>query len=509
MADEKDTEQSAIGTPIDGRLLLQMQIDRLSQSLQKRTNPSFDPALMKMAAGFAKPTKTGSFFESLGYAGEEYANETEKQRERLDAEQKLQLELFQKQYELQQEQAGQDFLDKLLTGKSGAPVGGVTKEGSPVAITGNSAVDLALSGNMKITDDVILAAKRARVPKATIEVLEKMQENQRKATETEQKEFNLVTTPIPYINESVPHTIAQDRIINGLKQKASIMKANGASDSDIQKLFFDYYASEGLVATRESKTGIKTFETPAERTSRIQTEQKEKETDIDINKEDIKKIESARDNSVHLINNGKAVYDVANNPATAGTFGILQKPGFITALGELIKEPLRVGDISIGVPSVENVARKFFKSQEEIDAATAVASNLSQLELAFSQSFRGQGQVSDNERLIVRAVGPSLNDSPKVASLKAESIIARGEFDNAIAKEYQKFQDQTGKSFRAFKGTDEYTAIKNGYDSKLTNIMVKYGLKKSDSNPSTQKPRGKLESFIRSKSEESQNEETT
>jgi hypothetical protein len=56
-------------------MLLQMQIDRLSQGLQKRANPFFDPALMKMSAGFAKPTKTGSFFESLGYAGEEYANE--------------------------------------------------------------------------------------------------------------------------------------------------------------------------------------------------------------------------------------------------------------------------------------------------------------------------------------------------------------------------------------------------------------------------------------------------
>ena len=189
MADEKDTEQGQLGTPVDGRIMLQMQIDKLMQGLQKRSNPRFDPSLMRMAAGFLKPTKTGSFGESLGYAGEEYATEEEKQRERADAEQKLQLELLQKQYELQQEQAGQDFLDKFMSGKlAGTPSAGVTAEGTPTPISGN-AIDLATSGQIPVTDDILLAARKARVPKSTIDFLEKLQENQRKQTEVEQKEL--------------------------------------------------------------------------------------------------------------------------------------------------------------------------------------------------------------------------------------------------------------------------------------------------------------------------------
>jgi len=512
MADEKDNEQSQLGTPVDGRLLLQMQIDRLTQGLNKRSNPRFDPSLMKMASGFLKPTKTGGFGESLGYAGEEYATESEKQRERDDAEQKLQLELFQKQYELQQEQAGSDFLDKFQAGKlSGTPSSGVSSDGTSALPSGN-AIDLAASGKMAVTDDIILAAKRARVPKSTIDFLEKLLENQRKSTETEQKEYANVPTPIPYVNEVVPHTIAQERQINNLKQKAAAMQANGATEDDIQNMFYDYYAKEGLVGVTKTKSGAREIETPTQRTTRIELEKEQGKSDIEINKEDIKKIESARDNSVQMMNNGKAVLDVVTNPKTAATFGILSKPGYLSALGELIKEPLRVGDISIGVPSVEVVARKAFKTQEEIDAATAIGSNLAQLELAFSQSFKGQGQVSDNERLIVRAVGPSISDSPKVAALKAESIIARAEYDRAIAKEYQKYQSQNKHaSFREFKGTGSYDSIVQGYDGKLSNIMSKYGLKApaapgSNPTPAAQ-PKGRLESFI--KSQPLDNEETT
>lgn len=496
MADEKDIEQSAVGTPVDGRMLLQMQIDRLSQGLQKRANPFFDPSLMKMAAGFAKPTKTGSFFESLGYAGEEYANEYEKQRERQDAEQKLALELFSKQYELQQEQSGQEFLDKVLTGKTGKPSGGVLPDGSPAPV-GGSAVDLALSGGMNITDDVILAAKRARVPKATIEVLEKMQENQRKRTETEQKEYAVINTPVPFVNEAVPHTLIQERVINGMKQKALSMKANGASDADVQKMFYDYYANEGLVGTSTDKSGARAIETPKEKEQRIQLQGKQKESDIKVNEEAIGNLESARSGAGAILTNGKAVYDIANNPKTAGTFGILQNPGFASAIGDLASETIRIGGVSVGIPSIESAARKMFKTQDEIDAATAVGSNLAQLELAFSKAFKGQGQVSDYERQIVEKIGPSLKDSAKVASLKSESIMARAEYDIAMAKEYRKYQKETGGTVRDFLDDPKSAAVKSGYEGKLSTIMSKYGLKADEAGK--EKPRGKLESFIRSK----------
>ena len=291
MADEKDQEQ--LGTPVDGRLLLQAQINRLMEGLNRRSSPRFDPSLMKMAAGFLKPTKTGSFGESLGYAGEEYVSEEEKQRERADAEQKLQLELLQKQYELQQEQAGSEFLDKFMSGKlAGTPSGGVAADGTPLPITGN-AIDLATSGQIPVTDDVILAARKAKVPKSTIDFLEKLQENQRKRQEVEQKELGTSEATLPYINEPVKVTIKTQREIANLEAQADRMRADGVPEEEIKNKFLDFYAKRGIgtvstVGAAPDKTGERTIISPSQKAieqqkdvKAFENEQKQLEKDVE------------------------------------------------------------------------------------------------------------------------------------------------------------------------------------------------------------------------------------
>jgi len=51
---------------------LMAQIEKLKSSLDSRKGLPFDPVMMAGAAGFLKPTKTGSFGESLGYAADTF-----------------------------------------------------------------------------------------------------------------------------------------------------------------------------------------------------------------------------------------------------------------------------------------------------------------------------------------------------------------------------------------------------------------------------------------------------
>ena len=77
----------------------------------------------------------------------------------------------------------------------------------------------------------------------------------------------------------------------------------------------------------------------------------------------------------------------------------------------------------------------------------------------------------------MRNVGPQISDNPKVAALKAESIIARAEFDNGLATKFAQWQEShPNGTVRQFKGSPEYNAIKVGYDNKLGNILSKYGM---------------------------------
>ena len=86
------------------RAALNSQTEKLLASLDARQNRLFDPMLLKVAAGFAKPTRTGSFGESLGYAAEAAVDESEKEFARQQATEKLKQELMQKQMEQAQQQ---------------------------------------------------------------------------------------------------------------------------------------------------------------------------------------------------------------------------------------------------------------------------------------------------------------------------------------------------------------------------------------------------------------------
>ena len=100
-----------------GRQALNSQYEKMKAALSARTQLPFDPALMRMAAGFLQPTKTGSFGESLGYATTGYLDEAEKEMARQQAAQKLQLEIEQKMYEMRKNAAMQNYMMGLSGGE--------------------------------------------------------------------------------------------------------------------------------------------------------------------------------------------------------------------------------------------------------------------------------------------------------------------------------------------------------------------------------------------------------
>ena len=95
---EKITESTGLKESVtddlsDQREAMNNILLRLRAGLDTRKNRMFDPVLMQTAAGFLKPTKTGSFGESLGYAAENAGAEAEKEMLRNRENQKLEMEL--------------------------------------------------------------------------------------------------------------------------------------------------------------------------------------------------------------------------------------------------------------------------------------------------------------------------------------------------------------------------------------------------------------------------------
>ena len=75
----------------------------LESRRSERQAPIFDPGLMRLAAGFLKPTRTGSFGESAGYAAEGLSEQNERDYARKMQEQKMMEDLQDKQFAFQQQ----------------------------------------------------------------------------------------------------------------------------------------------------------------------------------------------------------------------------------------------------------------------------------------------------------------------------------------------------------------------------------------------------------------------
>jgi hypothetical protein len=490
-------------------LHLQKLIDKASQR-----QTGYNPKLMALGAGLLTPGKTGSFFEGLGLGTKGYMEAGEKEiqtdMERAKLENELrtgQIGQLEKDYALEQELAGDKYMRDLATKRLTAPSTDLAVSGKTDArsiISGGGSMGYGSGPNGLITQqDIMMAPKGAQ--KRIIEDYKRQQDDIKILQEgSKSTEVN-----VPFLGAqkiSVKQQQEIDTIVANPQYQA-------LSVPEKKKLMSQYYADNGIGEVQYADTGTSgvskstepSLETTTEKGLRVEKQKERAKSEIKQNEEDIKFIETKRDNANTLITNAKGVYNFATNPETKDTFGILSKGGFLSGLGEVIKEPLKIGDVSVGVSNVENIVRKTFKSDKEIDAAMVAGQYIANLELSFSQALKGQGQVSDNERLIVAKVGPSISDSPKVAALKAESIMARGTFDQRNAELFQNAQNANPElTYRQYKNSTQYKGLVDQYNNKLGDLLEKYEMapKKAKTETTTQPTKSSLWSQIKEQNKE-------
>jgi len=258
-------------------------IQRLRAGLDNRKNQLFDPVMMAAASGFLKPTRTGSFGESAGYAGEGASLAAEKEMQRQKENQKLEVELLGQEMEMKKQLAGDAIMKSILPGggmgkpAGGAPAIGGAPIGSPIAANApmpaigtpptpsqgiqvaSAATGMPLSpsqqilqaaqSGMPITDELMWAAKRIG-DKNLISILDSMQKRQQEEsklrleaekTDIERQKLGLQTRDV-YVGD-LRETIKMDA-----KDYADYQAAREAykKTKDYQALF-QFYNDKGYL----------------------------------------------------------------------------------------------------------------------------------------------------------------------------------------------------------------------------------------------------------------------
>lgn len=461
--------------------------ESLLQSISSRKKPMFDPRMLAVASGMLRPTKTGGFGESLGYAAENLTAAQEKQALQEQADEKMQYEIEQMAQEQKRKMLSQGMISNLLGQQSsGAPMPAGNIEGSAsapamrssVASHTTSPVASPSKNVLENLSDQQLFSISAADPD-TGKLIQGILENRRKGQESEYKRRE-VESKEASVKRYLPGVGAVEMPISFWTQLES------APDFDaVSKLYKKYNLPLNIV---DSTEGSKRFMSEGE----ISNKNKGTET---TTTERAKSSEKGRDlmlergdQAPNLINTADSIYALASDPTTSGAFGILAKPGVKAAIGAAIAEGIKVGNYSVGFPAIEDVIRKIGGTQKEIDAALMAARYSADLELGFRKTFlAGQGSVSNMEAEVTRKLGGGISDSPKVAMAKSEVIKARALFDQKASELLQDWEDKNpDKNSYTFKRSPEYKTLVENYSGHLKDLMGKY-FQNSGSSPTPAK----------------------
>lgn len=163
--------------------------------------------------------------------------------------------------------------------------------------------------------------------------------------------------------------------------------------------------------------------------------------------------------------NRRVIEQVRTNPNITGVFA---DPGVKNALLNAAEEGMFT---PLGHVRVEKLQETIFTaladSVKDISERKELASYLARNELKASRLIQGQGQVSEQEREVLRRMSGSIKDPAELIYKRARIMDKRNEFDQATRQLYEK---KGMRSLSALQKDDQYKALLKAYEKDLDNV---------------------------------------
>lgn len=462
-----------------GRMQLDAQIQKMQQSLAKRTELPYDPRFMALGVGLAQPTKTGQFVESLGQGMGGFQKATTDEATRQQELGTQNLDLMMKQQQLRQKLAGSAMLQNLggpqgampqaggtpLGGLAvpagGAPAGAPPMGGAPAGGMPPSRPDLptTVTGFAPIGRRELVAGQQIGDPD-TEKFLFNLQKAEVEAKKAADAGFTEVT--IPYSDKKVRvRTEVADGFFDAAKQAAT---------TGNEQILIKFMAENGMITPTSKKNtqGQVEFEKPKTALEEAQERERLTQTEKTRAESSEKSAEQLKARASVAFDNTQTANDMIsyakNNPEV---FRLLNtgsvRDVVLRAMGAGIQTPS--GSISLPV----NELKKMGLRDEQIDTLQMFAQSAAQLNIQFRKTMQGQGQITEKESQLAAELGAMASDSDVVIRLKSELLIERSKFDDKSYGQWLEYR-RTGKSYDEYLHSAEYKALKADYSDTLKNI---------------------------------------
>jgi hypothetical protein len=470
------------------RSKLDKKIQEMQDALDYRKNIPFDPMMMQVAAGFLKPTKTGSFGESLGSAAENATAQAERDWVRQQEINKQKLALTQSQLTLKQQMAGNDLMMRTMGGAPGATT--LNNRAPTPGGEQNPAAKLqaATSPNVPVTEDIIAAAKLTG-DADTLKFFENKRQRELEERKIASGEYGLKLEPY-LLNRTLEGVSVADR------QKYEVARAQFAKDKDVNKLMA-FYDEMGWLQNESRPNGGKGgYKLPPSQEEKAAEAERMKSESGEVGKKSGEMITNMQDTAGQaqdVKNLAREASGIAR--AAPNAFKLLANKdsdvrswfdGVMASVKSGVQTPW--GSFSIPV----DIAQKAGLSDTEIQALQKFAQIEAQFTLFNRRTWlKGQGAISNGESNTASLLGPQSFDRPEVIEMKAQALELKADFDERAFKAYEDWKDANpSKGYGKFLISDDFKTVKDDYVSKLERMnKANAAYFKAGSNPDANAPK--------------------
>jgi hypothetical protein len=489
---------------------LMAQIEKLKSSLDSRKGLPFDPVMMAGAAGFLKPTKTGSFGESLGYAAEGMSSEAEKEFARRQAMQKLELELAEKGLSATTKNLEMEDLLRLsgMGGKAmpaprvgpagapaaggapAAPAGGAPAGGPAPAPAPGSVGQTGAPNQLRlITDsDITRAYAISKEHGDKIANIAKMQREDIISTpdgpfsRSQQKYLEVEPHQTKIIERDFGRFIGPKKVPERLSREYDKIRAEAVekNDPDIE---FNWFKRQGWlegpikptkeeIAAGKAPVQTKPGDEPlseSERKIRDELRKKRGETEIEEEKTQISTVRQNMEKARGLTNIAKDMTTYASSNPRA--FQLLQDTTIKDAIFRAAEKGITTPGGTIAFPARELETYKL--SPQDREALQMFMQKYAELTVNFRKVARapGEGATTESEGLLFSQLGALPSDTARVIILKSHALELKAEYDKQLFRAWTKFKGANkDASYGEFLASDVKDTLDNQYDATLQKV---------------------------------------
>ena len=496
---------------------LMAQIEKLKSSLDSRKGLPFDPVMMAGAAGFLKPTKTGSFGESLGYAAEGMSSEAEKEFARRQAMQKLELELAEKGLSATTKNLEMEDLLRLsgMGGKAmaaprvgapaggpaggpvGGPAGGPAAPGAPSAPAAGGAPagtvgQTGAPNQMRLISDsdITRAYSISKEHGDKIANIAKMQREDIISTpegpfsRSQQRYLEVDPHQTKIIERDFGRFIGPKKVPERLSREYDKIRAEAVAKDD-PEIEFNWFRRQGwlegsikptkeeIAAGKAPTTGAGPSKPPLtvqERETQEALRKKRAETEIEEEKTQISNIRTNMQNARGLTNIAKDMTTYASSNPRA--FQLLQDTTIKDAIFRAAEKGIQAGNLgSISLPTRELETYKL--SPQDREALQMFMQKYAELTVNFRKVARapGEGATTESEGLLFSQLGALPSDTARVIILKSHALELKAEYDKQLFRAWNNYRkDNKDASYGDFLASDVKDTLDNQYDATLQKV---------------------------------------